>query len=390
VAFRDGIVRFSAAYSVDFRFTIAAKTTTNACESNRSIAAVDDENLTGNHAGGIGGHVDDSAGDFMRLGDATHRDFFQVFGKIGVLDGLFQERRARKCRRDGIDGDVMGGPFHCQGAGHLADGAFGRGVDGAQGAADDTDLGADGDDAAFDVGIDHAAGAGCGHEEGAFEIYVGNEVEFVFGVVEGRFGAVVTGVVDDGVDAAECVPCLGDEAVDAFQVGYVEVPGFGLDAVGAALLGGLFTFADRAAAEGQAGAVAGGGFGDGFADAFAGSGDDHDFAAQVETYFIRHIWLLVTFGRIDIGLLVAQGADMVNCGNAGLLNRKWPFPARNLRGVEANRCLSPFNTGVGESLCQDIIGLGGDFQRVVGGPSLDHVADFGGDEAGVAVTLHGF
>ena len=140
-----------------------------------------------------------------------------------VVEGLVGEqaldlRRAHERGRDGVDGDLVLGPFGRLLAGDRVDRALRGDVRHVAGV--DAELAADAGDvqhAAAVAGLDHVPRRGLGHEQVAAQVEVHDPVPLVLGIflgrVQGGAGAAADGV-DHDVDAAKVVGGLVDRRVD--------------------------------------------------------------------------------------------------------------------------------------------------------------------------------
>ncbi len=174
---------------------------------------------------------------------------------------------------EGVDADVLVGPFAGEVACEVMDGGFGGGVGEDAGERIESGDGAEVDDGCGAGFIDEVLAEDLAGAEDGGEVGVDDALVFVFGDVEERSGGVGAGAVDEDVDLAGALEDGFEEVVERFARGDIDGDEVAFAAVGFDFGEAFFGFFGDAAAEDDFRAGACEADGHGSAE-FAGSADD--------------------------------------------------------------------------------------------------------------------
>jgi hypothetical protein len=273
-------------------------------------AAVNVYGLAGDGGGLVGAEEEGGAGDFVGGLAASLKDGVEEAGELvfGAYIQALGERGAEFFRHFGfgdgagaerVDADAFAGGFGGGDAGESEQSGFGGGVGGAP---SECGFGGEAGDVEDDAvaALVHFGESGFGEEERGAEV----DVDHVFEVgervfLDGDDRAVVAGVVDEDVDAAEAVAGFGEDAgtvVGAGEVGGDVGGGFAAFAVGSAVDfgGGGLEFGVGAGGEEDGCAFGGEEVCNGATDAAAGAGDEGYFVLKqwraLAKVLSRHKW----------------------------------------------------------------------------------------------------
>src|SRR5690554_2493731 len=243
----------------------------------------------GGVTGRIGHQVQHSAGHFVRVRYPLHRDV----GHGLFLDGLIGGQRAGElgvgqARQQGIHPHILLAEFHGEGLGHGNHRRLGHRIDALEVAGIYAVYRRHIHNRTATVVL-HQLGTPGTHEEVTTDVHVHGFVESTqVGVFYRAEVWVGCGVVDQDIQLAVRVGNVLPHRFNLIHFADVAGEGLGTTAVFTDAAGHGFTAVNLAAADNHVGTVMGQCAGDALADATAGTGDQGDFASQVEQVYVAH------------------------------------------------------------------------------------------------------
>src|SRR5271165_2268877 len=245
-------------------------------------ASVDDENLSGDKGGRVGGEIDGCADDLLGLPEAAHGSAHEQFlAAWGVVEQIGIEGGAEDSGGDGVNQHPPAGPLDGKRAGERGDGGLAGGVGGDLTERNEGIERGDVDDASV-LALKHVLAEDLAGAQGSGEIGIEDAQPFVFGEGERGRALDLSGTVDQDVGLAKVSEGLVEEILERGAVG---------DIGGNAESATAFCFDFDCGAFYLLGAAGGGydvgsGFGeperDGATDAGCASDHDGNFAFKIQ------------------------------------------------------------------------------------------------------------
>jgi len=166
-------------------------------------SAIDDEDMAGDKAGGIGGEKDRGSGEFLNFAEALHGSADEeLLAAAGGIEKVGVQVGAENSGSNGIDADAVLGPFDRERFGEGSEPRLAGGVGGDFVQSNEGRKRSDVDDAAVaalnHVAAHHAAGA-----KDAVQIGFQNVIPFFVGDFEGRSALGFPGGIHEDLHGAE-------------------------------------------------------------------------------------------------------------------------------------------------------------------------------------------
>jgi hypothetical protein len=214
--------------------------------------------------------TENAVGDVGRLEE-------KLFG-CGPVRGSVPEGGIDAAGEEGSDTNAVRSGFFSEALSETTDAPFGGAIDGFTGDTAEAGGGDDVNDVTVFVG-DHGTEGGLGAEDGAFQIDVQHEVDFLLGVIGNPAMAGESSVVDPNGDGAET--CFGSMGKSGDGRGLGDIAGKGEDVIAAEGLACVFQSGLIDIGEDDIHACVEEGGGGGEADALSGTGNDGSLVFEV-------------------------------------------------------------------------------------------------------------
>jgi len=251
-------------------------------------AAVDNEDVTSDKAGGFGSQENGGPGQFIELSEAVHGRTQQEFpAALGAVEQPGVQVGAKDAGSDGVDADSLRSPFDRKRFGERGDGGFAGGVGGnfIQG-HEGGERGNINDATVF--ALDHVTPKNARGTQGAGQIGVHDGVPIGLGEIHGGHALGTARGIDQDLHIAEFAKDGRGELLNAGWVGHITGMSERTAAQLADLGGGALDVVGTATGRDDVGTGLRQALGDGKSDARGPADDDGGLICQIEKW-VGHV-----------------------------------------------------------------------------------------------------